>query len=149
MSEQEPGTELVLAHSGQLVNLESLDDVAAAFKEVKRVSGLLREAEVTLRRVLQEHATYQGTKTLHVDGVGKVEVRGGEGIEWPDPIGLSEALLAAGMPDDVVNEIVLTEIKYKVDARRAQRAASANPAYAEIIGRHRVTVERTPQVTIS
>lgn len=149
MSEQEPGTELVLAHSGQIVNLDDSSDVAKAYQEVKNIRARLTEADRLLREAFALHAKLQGTKTIYVEGVGKFEVKGSEITEFPDPLALADELRKAGMPENVVDEIVLTEIRYKVDARRAARAAKANPDYAEIIERLKVTVERTPTVSIT
>jgi hypothetical protein len=142
-------TELVLAHSGQLVNLDDLTQVASAYEEVSRIKQALTEADRLLRESFAHHARMNGTKTLYVDGVGKFEVKGSERTEYPDPLSLAEALLAAGMPQEVVNEIVVETVSYKVDARRAARAAAANPEYAEIIERWRVVQERTPTISIT
>lgn len=149
MSEQKSGTELVLAHSGQLVNLEDVADVAKAFQEVKDIRTRLIEADRLLRDALAAHAKIQGSKTIYIEGVGKFEVKGGEIIDWFDPLALAEELRKAGMPEDVVNEIVVTKVDYKVDGRRAARAAKANPEYAEIIERGKRTIERTPTISIT
>ena len=147
MSEQ-ASTELVLAHSGQLVNLDDLSAVAKAYEEVAQMKVRMIEADRLLREALLLHGRLNGTRTLYVEGVGKLEIKGAERTEFRDPLALAEELLAAGMPDDVVNEIVVATVSHKVDARRAARAASANPTYAEIIERHKVTVERMPTISI-
>ena len=149
MSEQSPATELVLAHSGQLVNLEDVTDVAKAYQEVKDIRTRLIEADRLLRDTLAEHAKIQGTKTVFIEGVGKFEVKGGEIVDWIDPLALAEELRKAGMPQEVVDEIVVTKIDYKVDGRRAARAAKANPEYAAIIERSKRIVERTPTISIT
>lgn len=146
---QEPGTELVLAHSGQLVNLEDVTDVAKAYQEVKDIRNRLIEADRLLRDALAAHAKIQGTKTVFIEGVGKFEVKGGEIVDWIDPLALAEALRSAGMPESVVNEIVVEKVDYKVDGRRAARAAKANPEYGEIIERAKRTIERTPTISIT
>jgi hypothetical protein len=149
MSEQEPATELVLAHTGELVNLEDVSQVGAAFKEVAEIRRKLIEADRLLRDALAEHAKIQGTKTIYIEHVGKFEVKGGEITDWVDPLALADALRSAGMPESVVNEIVVEKVDYKVDGRRAARAAKANPEYAEIIERSKRIIERTPTISIT
>lgn len=148
MSEPEPTTELILAHSGQLVNLDDLSDVAKAYEEVARIKRALTEADRLLREAFAHHGRMNGTKTLYVEGVGKFEIKGSERTEWRDHEALADDLRAAGMPEDVVSEIVIETVSTKVDARRAARAAAANEEYAAIIERYRVTLERTPTITI-
>lgn len=148
MSEPEQSTELVLAHSGQLVNLDDLDDVAKAYEEVARIKRALTEADRLLREALAHHGRMNGTKTLYVDGVGKFEIKGSERTEWRDHQELADELRAAGMPEDVVSEIVIETISTRIDARRASRAASANEDYASIIEKYKVTMERTPTISV-
>ena len=148
MSETEHSTELVLAHSGQLVNLNDLADVAKAYDEVVKIKRALTEADKILREAFAEHGRMNGTKTLYVDGVGKFEIRGSERVEFRDPLALADELREAGMPEHVVSEIIIETVSYKVDARRAARAAAANEYYAQIIEEYKVTQERTPTISI-
>ena len=148
MSETEIGTELVLPHSAELINLEDERQVAAAFREVKELKARIAEADRRLREALAESARVRGTKTFYVDGVGKIEVKGAEKIEYlPDVI--ENGLRELGCPEDTIREIVVETVSYKVDGHRAKRAASANPEYAEVIERARVVRETLPSVQIT
>lgn len=149
MSEQEPGAELVLPTSGEIVDLTSESAISRAYKELKPIKEAVLYADRRLREALREVSVTHGTKTFHIDGVGKVELKGGERTDFPDPLALADALRAAGCPEEVVDEIVVARIEYKVDQRRASRAARANPEYAEIIERHRVKEESLPSISIS
>lgn len=148
MSDTEHSTELVLAHSGQLVNLDDIKDVASAYEEVTRIKQALTEADRLIREAFAHHARMNGTKTLYVDGVGKFEVRGSERTEFRDPLAMAEELRDAGMPENVVSEIVVETVSHKVDARRAARASSVNEEYAAIIEKYKVTIERIPTISM-
>lgn len=148
MSEQEHATEIVLAHSGQLVNLDDLTQVASAYEEVSRIKRALTEADRLIREAFAHHGRMNGTKTLYVEGVGKFEIKGAERTEWRDPLALADELRGAGMPEDVISEIVVETVSYKVNGRRAARAASANEVYARIIEDYKVIVERTPTISV-
>ena len=144
---EEPGTEIaIMPLTGVVVNLESEREIAIAYKDLRELKDKVLEAERLLKEALRYRSEALGTKTFHIEGVGKVELRGGSRVEWPDPQALEEELRGAGCPEDVIREIVVEQVTWKVDGNRARRAAGANPVYAEIIERHKKTVEPLPSV---
>lgn len=146
--EPEVSTELVLAHSGELVDLTDERQIVTVYGEVKELKDQLAEADRRLRAAIAEVAKLRGTKTFYVDGVGKVEVRNSERVEYLADV-IEEGLRALGCPEETIREIVVETVVYKVDGNRARRAASANPEYAAVIERARVTRETLPSVQIT
>lgn len=148
MTEREHSTELVLPHTSELIDLASEHEVAKALSELQRLKGQILSAERHLREALAEHARVLGTKTFRVAGVGQVEVKGEVRLRW-DAEKLEDRLRQAGAPEELIREIVVEQISYKVDARRAGRAARANPAYAAAIEACREEEPVLPTVSIT
>lgn len=144
----DPGEELVLAHSGVLVRLNDVSEVASALKEVQEIQKRLQEAVRILKSAMSYHSGEAGAKTLYLEGIGKVELKNDTEIEWDIP-GLERRLRRAGASDELIGEIIVTKIDYKVDAKRAKQAASANPKYARAVELSRRDVPKTPTVSFS
>ena len=143
------GMELVLPHSGEIIDPQDLDRLADAYGEIQVLQARLAEAKRAIGAVMVGHSETVGAKTFRIDGSGRtVKIEGGSQTQY-DAEQLYEDLAAAGMPESARNEIVQTEIRYKVDARRAKQAARANPAYAEAVERNSQTVQTTPRVVVS
>lgn len=149
MTEPDPGMALVLPASGVLVNLADEREIAIAYRDLRKLKEQVAEAERILREAMRARSEVLATKTFHIDGLGKVELRGGTRVEWPDPQALEEDLRGVGCPEDVIREIVVEQITWRVDGNRARRAAGANPAYAEVIERHKRVTEPLPSVLIT
>lgn len=145
-AENDPGSALVLPASGVVVNLESEREIALAYRDLTKLKNKVLEAERILREALRYRSEVLATKTFHIEGVGKVELRGGTRVDYPDPLALEEELREAGCPEEVIREIVVEQVTWKVDGTRARRAAGANPVYAEIIEKHKRTTEPLPSV---
>ena len=146
--EVEPGTSLVLPQSGVLVDLADERQVTMAYQDIKSLKDAVMDADRRLREALKEISTVKGSKTFYIDGLGKVELRGGDRTEY-DAMAVEEGLRELGCPEDVIREIVVETISYKVDGNRARRAASANPDYARVIEGARRTVETLPSVLVT
>lgn len=154
MSDQIPeveaeSSELVLAHTGEVIDLTKERDIAKAYQEVDGLEKKLKQALVELRRAMGERSKVLGTKTIYVDGIGKVVLSGDRKVEYPDPLALAEELREAECPEETISEIVLETVVYKVDGARAKRAAAANETYAEIIERHQRVIEPLPSIRIT
>lgn len=142
----EPGSALVLPASGVLVNLEDEREIAIAYRDLSELKAKVLEAERILREALRYRSEVLATKTFHIEGVGKVELKGGTRVNWPDPQALEDDLREVGCPEEVIREIVVEQVTWKVDGTRARRAAGANPEYAKVIERHKVVTEPLPSV---
>lgn len=145
----EPSTELVLAHSGELVDLTNERQIAEAFQDVQEIQQRLAEANRILREAMNERAKVLGSRTIYIDGLGKVEVRNATQIVYPDPQELEAGLRAIDCPEEIIREIVVETIVYKVDGARAKRAAAVNPEYAKVIEAAQRVIEKTPTVSIT
>jgi len=131
---------------GTVVSLQNPTQVATALSDVRELESHLREAKGILTRALVEESKRRGSKTLDL-GWTVAEIRGGMETVW-DTEALSDGLLALGCPQELVDEIVKTEITYKVDARRTARAATANPDYAGVISSARTEIEKPHTVVL-
>lgn len=149
MTEIEPGMALVLPATGVLVNLADEREITIAYRDLKDLKEKVLDAERVLREAMRARSEVLATKTFHIDGVGKVELRGSTRVDWPDPQALEEDLRGIGCPEDVIREIVVEQVTWKVDGNRARRAAGANPAYAEVIERHKRVTEPLPSILIT
>lgn len=131
--------------TGELVDLRDLTAVAGAVEQVRdaeRMLYLFRRDVLTA--AVRLHSQRQGTKTLHAGTVDLV-LGGGTKIEW-DGEGLVGGLLAAGLPQERIDELVKWEPK--VNARVAAQLAAANPAYAEAIDAARTIEPASWYVTV-
>lgn len=148
-TEPDPGMALVLPASGVIINLASETEISMAYRDLRKLKEQVIDAERVLREALRARSEVLATKTFHIDGVGKVELRGSTRVEWPDPQALENDLREVGCPEDVIREIVVEQITWKVDGNRARRAAGANPEYAAVIEKHRIVTEPLPSIHIS
>lgn len=139
---------VILPHTGVVVDRSNENEVAAALSELRTLKDNIAAAERQLREALAERAAVLGTKTLHIPELGKVEVKGGTRITW-DAEKLEDRLRQAGAPENLIREIIVEQVSYKVDARRAERAARANPEYAEAIEACREEEQTLPTVSFS
>lgn len=140
--------ELQLPHSGELVSLQDATACVLALQEVRSIEARLRETKQLLSAAIVAESQRQGTKTLYIDGVAKVEIRSKVTTVW-DASELEAGLRAAGLPEDRIREVVKEEVSYTVVAREAKRVAGANEAYAAIVERSQSTVEGIPYVSVS
>lgn len=97
--------------------------------------------------VLAEESRRQGTKTLHLPA-GTAQISGGPGggLDWNMEV--LERLLEAGLPEDRYNDLVVTTVTYKVDARVAKQLEAANPDYAEVIDQARLRPDVSWRVSV-
>ncbi len=132
---------------GQFLDLSDIGSVARAYDDLQRLKTMVREAEGRLKDVLIQHSSDLGHKTFTLEGIAKVEIKGGSERRY-DAQGLKRALKEAGMPESRIKEIVRETIEYKVAAVEANRAAKANDKYAEIIAKHSTVEKKNPSVSV-
>lgn len=140
--------ELVLPGNGVIVNLDDETEVARALSEIQDLKPKIAEADRVLRDAMDRFSKVHGTKTLHIDGVGTFTLKGGEDKHY-DVEAIEKGLRRAGMPEEILNEIIKETVERKLDAVRANQAARANPKYAKVIAKNTTVVVRIPTVTIS
>lgn len=125
---------IVLVGSGEVLELDTpagcgqaLDALRALKEQVDAAVRVVTEAAVGL-------SLRDGTKTFVLDSGRKLSLSA-DTATVVDADELRAALLAAGMPDGRVDEIVVPNVTYKVNRAKANAAASANPAYREALDR--------------
>lgn len=136
--------QLLDVRTGELVPAtpsKAVELLYAARELRAKMLGLVKDCEA----VLLEESRRQGTKTLHLPE-GTAEISGGSALEWD--LGTLMDLLEVGLPQERYDELVIATTTYKVDARVAKQLESANPAYAEVIGRARSYVEKPWRVSV-
>lgn len=149
MSEPEIETSnaLVVPGSGILVNLNSEKEVALAYRDLRELKTAVNEVDRRLREAMAARSSVLATKTFYIEGVGKVELSASTRVEY-DAQMVEDGLRALDCPEDVIREIVVEQVTYKVDGNRARRAAAANPEYAAIIDQAKRVVETLPYISI-
>lgn len=143
----EPGTELILPHSGELVSLTDTAAVCRALDELRDLEIRVRELKAMLTDAVVDESRRQGSKTLHLPGNLHAEVKGGEKVLW-DAQQLESDLRDLGMPEERIREIVVEEVSYTVAAAKAKQAARANEDYAAAVESARTVVEVRPSVSV-
>jgi len=138
---------LVLPGLGQVVSLENVDECAIALESLRALEAQIREYKSYITEAIVEHSQAAGTKTLKLENGTQAEIRGGTETAYHAD-SLETELRMVGAPEDLINEIVITEITRKVDARRAKRAAAANPEYAAVIESNRYEIPKPHSVVI-
>lgn len=133
--------------NGAEVALNGSTGEKARYVEALRV--LDREV-ATIKRLLQgaiaEDSKTWGSKTLRVDGL-KLVVKQGTSTSV-DAEKLAASYRRAGMPEERVEEIVVTTVTLRVDLVKAKQAAAANPKYASALKRASTTTETPVSVSI-
>lgn len=119
--------------TGELVDLRDPAAVARALRDLRAHDQQIRTAKSILTDALAAEAERQGSKTLHLEGVGKVEMQGGPGSSLHWDIDMLDLLREEGLPEERWNQLVTMEVSYKINASVAKSIAGANARYAEII----------------
>lgn len=137
--------ELVVPTTGEVLDLEDAPGCLRVLSEIRQLEQDLRSAKAALTDALAAEFSRQGTKTLELNGV-KAVLGGGSEIVWD--VEVLDELRELGLPEERMNELVTTEVSYKVNANVAKAIASANPEYAEIVERAKSTIPKAVYVSI-
>jgi hypothetical protein len=132
--------------TGELIPATDTPGVAKAVAALRAFSWKLKAAIGDATTVLVEESKRQGTKTLHLDGTTAV-IGGGTETVW-DIEALRTSLEELGCPQERIEELIKTEVTYKVDGRVAKQLAGANPDYAIALELAKSVVEKPYYVTI-
>lgn len=142
----QPSTELILP-TGEAIDTTTPEGLAYALARVREIDAFAREAKGRLTDMISELARQGGDNTIRLADGSEVKVTRKYEPTW-DIEGLEEALLEAGMPETRISEIIETTVVRTVKAVEANKAAKANPEYAEIISAHREDVEKRPTISL-
>lgn len=113
------------------------ENAARALEAARAVKRQMDDVIYAVTEYVLAESRTAGTKTIATPA-GKLTLTGGAQVVYEGQE-LSEALRAAGCPEDRVDAAVQAEVRYKVNQRVLAQLASANPAYAAAIR----LVERT------
>lgn len=127
-------SDLAVPGIGSIVRYDRPDEIAVALADIRDLEAKLRDVKRELAFALEQESERQGTKTLRYGDL-TVTLSTPTEIVWD--VEELEKLLEAGLPQDRYEQLVTTEISYKVNAREASHIAAANPEYAKIIERAR------------
>lgn len=141
------GTELILPASGELIDITDPAACARALYELRELKDRIKEIESVLKETVFDESLRQGGKTLHFEGGFTAKISTPNETRWDYSVLLE--LIDAGLPEERFNELVMIEQTYKVDGSIIRQLQGANPAYAEIIGRAKEVIPRTPFVSVS
>ena len=150
MSELEPrlveSPLLLVPGTGELIDPTDLEQCVNALAEVREFEQRLREFKLAVTDAVIDHHQRYG-KAIPLEDGRTVSLTAGEEVVY-DAEQIELELREAGMPEQRIREVVVETVSYKVAAQQAKYAAAANPAYAEIIERHRQTVPKQRYVVI-
>jgi hypothetical protein len=144
---EQPGMELVIPMTGELISRDDPASCARALYEIKELEAKLKLLRNALSEVLLEESYRVGGKTLHFHGGVTAKIGTPADISWDYHI-LAE-LINAGLPAERFEALVQIEQTFKVNGSVVKEIEGANPVYAEIIGRARTRVPRTPTVGVT
>lgn len=144
----EPGTDLVVLPTGEIISLEDTSACAVALDELRQLEERVKRAKETLSAAIEAAKTRAGKgNTLHLPGGVVAVVQSGKKILW-DAQQLEEDLREAGMDEERISEIIQEEVSYTVKAAEAKKAATANPEYAKAVTAARREIEGKPYVSV-
>jgi hypothetical protein len=146
LAEVEATPELAIPLTGELIDRRKPAEVARGLLELREAMRNLHDLRAHLEELLLAESRRQGTKTLRLGDL-VATVSGGPTVAYEELEELRAELQAAGLGERA-NEIVVEEVRYRVDQRRAKQAESANTAYADILARHRHHVDTAWRVAI-
>jgi len=138
--------EIVLPTTGELVSRADAKRCALALSEIRKLENQLKEVKRELTEALVNESARQGTRTLDIGEGFAAVVTGGTDTVWD--IEILEQLRDAGLPEERMDALVRTEVRYRVDQREAKRIGGANPVYGEIIAKAQTEVEGSYTVQI-
>ena len=143
--------DLMVPGTGELVPLADAAKVARALDDLGELQREIASARRALQDALIAVTMIEGDRVVQLDGYEITRKGGGFKYAYDAQL-LEDGLRAAGMPERRIREIVEEVVTYKVNAVEAKKAASANPAYEQVVrasvaaspAEMYVTVRRTP-----
>lgn len=126
------GDSLVLVTTGEIIDLSTIDGVANALNALDGLKRQIDDAKKIATQAAVEFSEREGTRTLHA-GERSIVLSSGTTTVY-DGAAIRDGLIAAGMPQDRVDEVCVPT--YKVNASKAKSAASANEKYRQVIADH-------------
>jgi len=145
-SSTETSLSLVVPFSGEVLSLDDASGCLRVLSEIRDLESQLRQAKSALTEALAAEFSRQGTKTLELNGV-KASLGGGSETVWD--IEILNELGELGLPEERLDELITTEVSYRVNASVAKAIAAANEGYGEIIERAKSVIPKAAYVKVS
>jgi hypothetical protein len=139
------GAELVPAAmlnplTGELVPTGDMKAVADTLVQLREHQNKVRDAITAFSEAAIAESVRVGSRTLNASGGIRIEVTAATEVEWDIPH-LSK-LRDHGLPEERLNELVKTNITFKVDGAVARQLAGSNPNYARVIEEAKVHIPK-------
>lgn len=144
--EAEDASTLVVPFTGEIVSRQDPEHCARVLYEIRDLEQRVRDLKDALKQALLEESQRAGTKTLHYPGLDAV-ISTPVVTHWDTEILLE--LLEAGLPEERYNDLVTTEVSYKVNGLVAKSVSASNPTYGSIIERAKTKVPRATSVSVN
>lgn len=139
--------EILVPVTGELVNAADPVAVGQALLTLRQMEAQIKDVKAALTDAAVQISKERLSKTIHLEGGGTVVVKGGDETVY-DAEKIEAALRRKKIPEDVIRELVVETVTYKVDGARAKQAAGANEEIAKIIARHKTVVEKRPTIEV-
>ncbi len=139
--------ELLNPISGELVPVRDLPAVAISLTDLRDLKAQVQDAISAFSEAVIQESRRQGTKTLNVGDV-TLKVSADSEVVW-DVEFLTDALRAAGLPEERIDELVTMTVTYTVNGSVARQLAGASPEYAEVIEAAKRRVPKKVYVSVS
>lgn len=139
--------ELVNPITGELVPYGDVPALAEAVRTIKERRDQLTEVLSVFNHAIIQESVRQGTRTLNV-GRTTVKVSADYETEWDIEL-LQEGLLAAGIPAERLDELVVAKVEFKVNGTVARQLSGANPEYKTAIEAAKGRVPKKQYVTVT
>ena len=133
--------------SGELVDFSDPMSCAVALARVREMESFLRSVKGMLVEVFSQVARNSGDNNITLEDGTRVQVKRNYDTTW-DHAQLEADFRKLGMPEERIREIIKEEVVYTVAAVEANRAAKANPQYAEAVERARTKTEARPTISL-
>jgi hypothetical protein len=144
----EPGTDLVVLPTGELISLDDTAACAVALDELRTLEQRVKEIKKTLIDAIDKGVTSAGRgRTLHLPTGVTVVSKKNVDVLW-DAQQLEDDLREAGMSEERIREIVIEEVSYTVRAAEAKKAASVNPEYAQAVAASRREIKKRASISV-
>jgi hypothetical protein len=122
--------------SGEIVDCSKLEEAVPFIEGLRQMKATIDQRIKEATAFAAEELGRRGTNKLRVAGYD-AERTADRKTTWLDVEELEAELADAGAPNEVLDELVETVVERRVNTTAANRIARANPAYGEILDRHR------------
>ncbi len=139
--------ELLNPISGELVPTRDTAAVAHTLLDLRDYKAAVQDAISAFSEAVIQESRRQGTKTLNVGDV-TLKVSADSEVVWDHEF-LMDALRAAGLPEERIDELVTMTVTYTVNGSVARQLAGASPEYAEVIEAAKSRVPKKVYVSVS